>query len=79
VQLTLSTTLHLLYLSSYIRKKGDKNCQILGVLRSPKTQVSDYGHHWVHQLANDAVIGYTLGARCCNLDEIQLSPLCMVE
>jgi hypothetical protein len=32
----------------------------------------------VHQLAIDAVMGYALGARCCNLDGIQLSSFCMV-
>jgi hypothetical protein len=29
-------------------------CQILGVLRGPKTQVSDRRYHGVHQLAIDA-------------------------
>jgi hypothetical protein len=53
-------------------------CQILGVLRGPKTWVSDHRYHWVHQLAIDAMIGYALGAQCCNLDELQLFLFCIV-
>jgi hypothetical protein len=32
------------------------NCQILGVMSGPKTQVSDHRYHRVHQLAIDAVM-----------------------
>jgi hypothetical protein len=58
--------------------KAKYGCPILGVLRGPKTQVSDHWHHWMHQLASDAVMGYALGAWCCNLDGIQLFPFCIV-
>jgi hypothetical protein len=52
-------------------------CQILGVLRGPKTRVSDHRYHWVHQLAINAVMGYALGILYCNLDELQLFPFCI--
>jgi hypothetical protein len=52
-------------------------CQILGVLRGPKTWVSDHRYHWVHQLAIDAMMGYALEAWYCNLGELQLFPFCI--
>jgi hypothetical protein len=71
-------TLHLHNVFSLQIIQAEGVCQIFGVLRGPKTQVSDHRHHWVHQLAIDAVMGYALGTWCCNLNEIQLSPFCIV-